>query len=123
MDKLSVKTHPDYDTKLPQLRKIRACVEGADAVKLGRYDYLPHPSQIDQHSAYQQARYDEYLAGAEFDSGPDDLRRSLLGKMRCSQVHAELPDSLQYLEENVDGDGMSLAAAIEYATNNCLQTK
>lgn len=116
-------THPLYDAMLPELEKVRACVMGSFAVKAGRYTYLPHPSQIDQTSPEQIIRYNEYLAGAEFDGSPDDLRRSLLGKMRISSVTAELPERLSYLLNNTDGDGLNLGASIEYAGNNVLQMK
>lgn len=120
---LGTRVHPEYALMLPELKKIRDCVEGSPAIKRETYLYLPHPSQIDQKSQEQQIRYAEYLGGAEFDSDADDLRRSLLGKMRISSTAIELPSGVQYLEQNADGDGMPLAAAIEYATNNVLQTK
>lgn len=123
MPTLMTVTHPLYDAMLPELEKIRACVAGSFAVKDGKYTYLPHPSQIDQTSTEQIIRYNEYLAGAEFDGSPDDLRRSLLGKMRISSLTAELPERLSYLLNNTDGDGLNLGASIEYAANNALQMK
>ena len=120
---LDRKAHPDYRLMQYELKKIRDCIEGSSAVKRETYLYLPHPSQIDKDSKEQQIRYAEYLSGAEFDSDSDDLRRSLLGKMRISSTTIELPPGVEYLEQNADGDGMPLAAAIEYATNNVLQTK
>ena len=120
---LGTRVHPDYALMLPELKKIRDCIEGSPAIKRETYLYLPHPSQIDQNSQEQKIRYAEYLGGAEFDADADDLRRSLLGKMRISSTVIELPTGVEYLDQNADGDGMPLVAAIEYATNNVLQTK
>lgn len=115
--------HPDYTLMQGEVEKVRDCIEGAFAVKRKTFTYLPHPSQIDQTSKEQQVRYLEYLYGAEFDGAPDDLRRSLLGKMRISSTTIELPERVQYLEQNADGDGLSLAASIEFAANNILSMK
>lgn len=115
--------HPDYDLLAEELTKVRDCVEGAPAVKRAEYIYLPHPSQVDKTSTMQRNRYKEYIGGAEYSGAPDYLRRSLLGKMRVTKTEVELPEKLSYLEQNADGDGMPLTAAIEYAVNNILQTK
>lgn len=115
--------HPDYLLMKGEVEKVRDCIEGAFAVKRKTFTYLQHPSQIDQTSKEQQVRYLEYLYGAEFDGAPDDLRRSLLGKMRISSTTIDLPERVQYLEQNADGDGLSLAASIEFAANNILAMK
>lgn len=122
-DTLRVNTHPDYQLTVCDIKEIRDAIEGAATVKRAGYLYLPHPSQIDKTSTEQVARYQEFLAGAEFDGYPDDTRRELLGKMRIGQTSFDINDRVTYLVENSDGDGMPLNAAIEYAVNNVLQTK
>lgn len=122
-DIISAPTHPDYNKASPELRKIRDCVEGSQKVKAERYTYLPHPSQIDQNSLEQRVRYTEYLGGAEFDGEPDRARRRLLGKMRISDTAVELPQKVEYLEQNIDGDGLSMPSAIELAASNIAQFK
>ena len=116
-------THPDYDDTIHHLTMVRDCVEGEKAVKDKGYLYLPHPSQIDSSSNEQLIRYREFKAGAEFDSFTDDTRREMIGKMRVSDSNIELPQSLEYLEYNSDGDGVPLRGAIELAINNVLQVK
>lgn len=120
---LRVTTHPDYALTGLDIKAVRDCVEGAAAIKRETYTYLPHPSQVDKTSPEQVARYREFLAGAEFDNFTDDTRRELLGKMRINNTQFDFNERINYLIENADGDGMPLAAAIEYAINNVLQTK
>lgn len=115
--------HPDYSLTIDDCKLVRDCMEGAPAIKRETTTYLPHPSQIDTVSKLQKARYTEYLNGAEFDGEPDRLRRSMLGKLRINQSTIELPPALEYLDQNIDGDGLSLKSGIEYAVNNLLQTK
>ncbi len=116
-------THPEYNDAIGYLTTIRDCMVGSPAIKKGGYLYLPHPSQIDKTSAAQTARYGEYLNGAEFDSYPDDTRREMLGKMRIGDSTIEVPAKLDYLIDNIDGNGMASDAAIEFAVNNVYQTK
>lgn len=119
----SVTTHPDYELMRLEMKKVRDCIEGEHRIKREGYEYLPHPSQVDKVSDFQVARYREYLAGAEFDPFPDSTRRALIGKMRIHDASIELPESVAYLEQDADGDGLSLRAAIEYALNNVLSMK
>jgi hypothetical protein len=116
-------THPDYDLVKNDLQAIRDCVDGSEQVKRKNYTYLPHPSQIDPTSTAQQVRYNCYLYGAEFDGFPDDTRREMLGKMKVNDSTLELPDKLDYLIDDSNGDGSSLSQAIEFAINNVIQTK
>lgn len=120
---LAANTHPHYRLTINEMNTVRDCMEGSPSVKRYTYDYLPHPSQVDLNSEEQKVRYAEYLFGAEFDSYPDDTRRTLIGKMRLNDTASELPDRIDYLKQDFDGDGMSLNGAVEYAVNNILQMK
>ncbi len=122
-DLISAPVHPEYQKAVDELRKVRVCVEGGPAVKREKYILLPHPSQVDQHSLEQRVRYKEFLAGAEFDGEPDKARRRMLGKMRISDTSVELPSKIEYLEQNIDGDGLPLSAAVEFAASNVAQFK
>jgi hypothetical protein len=120
---VQVAVHPDYDNARLELQKVRDCVAGSPTIKRGQYIYLPHPSQVDTESLEQQARYQEYIAGAEFDDQPKDTLQAMLGKMRINESEIGMPDAIEYMIENVDGDGQSYRAAMEYAVGNVLQTK
>lgn len=108
-------THPDYDKTAKELEKIRICMDGSLAVKDAGYELLPHPSQIDQTSKEQVMRYIEYKANAEYQNDGQATKRQMLGKMRIDDTEIEFPDALNYLIQNVDGDGLGLKDAIKYS--------
>ena len=120
---LAANTHPDYRRTINDMNTVRDCMEGSPTIKRYTYDYLPHPSQVDANDPEQKIRYAEYIHGAEFDSYPDDTRRTLIGKMRIHDTVTKFPDRIDYLYQDFDGDGMSINGAIEYSANNILQMK
>lgn len=73
-------THLDYANHIKTWRKIRACIEGQDAVKLAGEEYLPKPSGMsdDQYRAYKErasffgatSRTVQGLHGAMFRKSP-----------------------------------------------------
>ena len=117
----STTTHPDYATIQPALKSVRDCVLGGFFVKLEGYTYLPHPSQIDKTSAEAVQRYTEYKAGAEFDEITQQTLKSFLGRMKLTDAEFDFPDRLNYLIQNADGDGVSLAGLIEQTASNVMQ--
>ena len=122
-DTITMQAHCEYDHYKRDVEKVRDCVEGSAKVKRKTYNYLPHPSQVDQTSDEAKHRYAEYIEGAEFDDQPKDTLQTLMGKMRIQESTISLPERVGYLETNADGDGMSLAASIEYAASNIIQVK
>lgn len=118
-----ITNNPDYDLMAPELKSVRDCIEGSPAVKRGRQVYLKHPNMIDQTSAQQLARYSAYLDGAEFDEYPATTLASMLGQMAEGEIEIDLPDALDQLGQDIDGDGMSLAGAVEIIYSNLLQVK
>lgn len=102
---------------------VRDCVEGALTIKRKGQVYLPHPSDMDTSSTRATKRYDRYKSGAEFDDFPDLTRRRWLGKMKIDNTKFDLPEKLEYLEIDADGDGTSLKGLIESVANNLIQTK
>lgn len=120
---VSITNHPDYDIAQPEIKKTRDCVLGSPFVKREGYLYLPHPSQIDPNSKEQQARYQQYKAGAEFPDDTAETKRTLLGKMRFSDAEVELPEKLEYLKSSSDGDGTDASTAMESSVGEALETK
>lgn len=118
----SVTPHPEASFMRPHIDIVRACIKGQIFVKR-MPDLLPHPSQIDTASKEQQARYKVYLAGAEYDNFPLTTMLSMLGKMKIDDMNFDLPDKLKYLEEDADGDGISLKGLIDSCARNVLQAK
>ena len=120
---ISAEVNANYQFSAYQIQIGRDCLEGEDRIKYRTYDYLPHPSQVDTTSDEQQARYCEFLAGAEFDDYPSETKRSILGKMRLNDAEVEVPGQVDYLVNDFDGDGMTMQQAMEYAAGNALLTK
>lgn len=115
--------HPDYFLMRDNLKTVRDCIEGEPAIKRSGYLYLKHPNMIDQSSAQQVTRYSAYLDGAEFDEYPATTLASMLGQMSEGEIECELPDKLDQLQQDVDGDGMPLSGAVEIIYSNVLQVK
>lgn len=121
-DTFSVTPHPEASFMRPHIDIVRACVKGAIFVKR-MPELLPHPSQVDTKSKVQQARYLQYVAGAEYDNFPLSTLMSMLGKMKIEDINFDLPDTIKYLEEDADGDGMSMRGLIDQCARNVLQVK
>lgn len=115
--------HPDYDRMKPNLKAVRDCIEGEPAIKRERTLYLKHPNMIDKTSPQQVARYDAFLDGAEFDEYPATTLASMLGQMTEGEIEQDMPERLQYLVNDIDGDGMPLSGAVENIYSNTLQVK
>lgn len=120
---LTMDTHPDYADYKAEIKKVRDCVEGSTRIKACAYTYLPHPSNIDTTTDFAKQRYREFIAGAEFDGQPADTLQTLIGKMQLKNATVELPDSVNYLVDDIDGDGTSIVGAVEYAASNVIQAK
>lgn len=115
--------HSDHTLLGLEFEKIEDALEGEPAIKRRQTRYLPHPSQVDKESEESKQRYREYLAGAEYDNAADRTRRSMLGKMRIGDTTVKLPDDLDYLLHDVDGDGTELTSAIESSISEVLPFK
>lgn len=118
-----VKTHPEYNLTAVAVQSVRDAVAGSVFVKDKSTDYLPNPSEIDTTSPDAVARYNRYLQGAEWDAYPEQTLRSMLGKLRVDDAVVELPTSVDYLNEDTDGDGMSLKAMMQQSASELLQVK
>lgn len=119
----TITKHPDYTLMQEEVTKVRDCVRGAFFVKLKQTDYLPHPSSLDKTSPSAKMRYQQYIAGAEYDEIPSQTLKALIGKMELESAEIEAPDRLEYLLEDADGDGMSINAMMEQAASNVLAVK
>ena len=117
----NITRHPESAVMLDEIRKIRQCVKGSPFVKAERETYLPHPSALDSTSPQAKIRYSQYIDGAEFDEIPGQTIKSLLGKLDPQQAQVKLPKRLDYLQQDVDGDGVSMRSAIAQAVENVLQ--
>lgn len=115
--------HPESVLMLPELTKIRDCVKGSAFVKAKGQLYLPHPSALDTESKEAQLRYAQYKANAQFQGIPAQTLKTWTGKIDASKTQIELPDGIAYLENDVDGDGLSIYDGISQTLANVLSVK
>lgn len=113
----------EYADMYPLVVQIRDIIKGQPFVKAKRELYLPHPSSVDEKSAEQRERYRHYLAGAEFDDFTSVTQRVMLGRMKLNDMMFEPDDSVSYLVEDVDKDGLSMQGLAESCVNNVLAVK
>lgn len=119
----TVNINPDYTFMAAHVKQIRDIVRGSVFIKAARSLYLPHPSSVDTTSPEQMERYNNYIAGAEFDSFTDTTKRTMLGKLKLDDITFEPPSGLEYLAEDVDKDGLSMKGLIESCSGNVLEVK
>lgn len=120
---MSITLHDELQEVLPVIQSIRDAISGSATVKSKTYTYLPHPSQADQTSKQAKARYATYIGGAEWDGFPEQTERSMLGRLQVGSASINLPEQINYLLEDVDGDGLSLKGAMHQTAKNILEVK
>jgi hypothetical protein len=119
----TISRHPESATMLPEIVKIRDCVKGAAFVKAKGQLYLPHPSALDTTSPEAVLRYNQYKANAQFQGIPKQTLRTWVGKIDPEKTQVELPERIDYLQGDVDGDGLKLKNAISQTLANILAVK
>ena len=119
----AITVHDQYSAMLPLIERMRAGVKGEPFVKAKGRTYLPYPSVIDDGTLESVEAYNKYLGSAEFDEFPRQTLQSMTGRMKISETSIELPDRIAYLENDSDGDGLSMRGAITEAIDDILQVK
>lgn len=113
----------DYSDAKADVKLVRDAVEGQAAIKRAGSTYLPHPNQIDKVSTAQANRYNAYIGRAEFDSSCGQTKTELMGAFTRADHEIDLPAQVKYLEDDSDGDWLSLADSINVTFGNCLEVK
>lgn len=117
----------DYDSDLaemiPEVTKMRTVIKGSYFVKRGGETYLRNPNQVDATSTTAIKNYDAYKDGAEFDDYTLQTQQSMIGKMALDKFEPEMPKGLEFLLNDVDGDGLSLKGLTESCAKNVLEVK
>lgn len=106
------------------VKAVRDAIAGEAVLKFkeNQMVYLPHPCENKKDEAEWQARYDRYLNGAEYDNAPASTLSALLGAVfRVAPEVEQIPQSLAELEQNADGDGLTLSEHIQITASECLQ--
>lgn len=128
MDKID-STHTEYDFVCKDLKLVRECVEGETAIKNSEQVeyYLPDPrfvESIKNHAVSWQAKreYEVYKLYAEYDNYPASTLSAWMGLMDMDKCHIEnLPQELEYIEDNADGNGTPLKVIMETVASNVFQ--
>lgn len=114
--------HPLYNKRASQWEIVRDCVEGSDAVKAKRQQYLPRPCSNNALEA--EMRYNAFLSRAVFVNFTGQTLEGVHGMVmrRTPTIDADdLFKASGYLD-NVDGKGTSLYQFISDALYDSMQT-
>lgn len=95
--------------------QIADCVKGEKWVKDRKTDYLPQPNASDQ-SLENQERYLAYLNRAVFYGVTGRTLSGLVGQVFSRKGILELPPELQVMEDDANGEGVSLEQSVKRAT-------
>jgi hypothetical protein len=110
----------EYSDALPGWQLVKRCVAGPREVR--KYnEYLPMPDPLNQ-SPENIARYEQLKKRAMFLNVTGRTRTGLLGAVFRKTAEIKLPSAIDYLLENVSGDGSSLEQLCKEATGECLDT-
>ncbi len=118
---MQITAHPNYIKTASDVTAIRDAVAGQYAVKAKQRTYLPHPNRGDTSTDDAKLLYAAFLAGAEFDEYPSNTLYANIGKLSLKSTQIELPERLRYLENDCDGDGLSLTGLLTSCASNVMQ--
>lgn len=113
--------HAEYRNNIAKWNLVRYCSEGATAVKAAKTTYLPMPNSEDT-SDENKARYNDYLFRANFVNFVSSTKEGLIGMVFRKPTEIELPTELDYLKENINGDGLTSDQMIKDVTGDTLET-
>jgi hypothetical protein len=113
--------HPEYIEHRKQWTMVRDCVDGPSAIRKKRTQYLPMPNPEDKDKE-NEARYDSYVERASFVNFTGMTLEGLLGMVFRRPLKSELQSSIDYLEDNIDGSGITLDQMVRALCSNVLQT-
>lgn len=100
-------TRTEVKLRLDKYVLIRDCIAGQQAIKDKGEQYLPRPNPADK-SEENKERYKAYKLRAMFLNAVDNTVQALLGQVFSADPVAELPPSMELLNEDADGEGMTL---------------
>lgn len=100
-------TRNEVKRQLGKWTLIRDCIAGQEAIKDKGTEYLPMPNETDN-SDENKARYKAYKTRASFLNAVYNTVQALLGQVFSADPVVELPPSMELLEEDIDGEGVTL---------------
>lgn len=98
---------PAVEEATKEWRKVRDCLDGQDAIKRRRWDYVPMPNSWDE-SPENKSRYTNYVQRGVFMNFTQRTLHGMVGAVFGKDAIATLPDELLPLYDNVDGSAVTL---------------
>jgi len=114
-------TKPEYNKFLPRWCMTRDSVEGSAEVKKGTTKYLPKPNPEDNSSENDQ-RYLDYIERANFVGFTSSTLDGMVGMVFRKPLEVEIQQSIEYLQNNVNGGGLTLDQLARSIVGELLQT-
>ena len=102
---------PELVNYLPKYTKIRDCLLGEDHIKSLGETYLPRPTP--EKDVEEERRYRNYLLRANFLNATGFTQRTTVGKLFAKPATIDLPQALEPLRANVNGEGLAFDQMIE----------
>lgn len=122
---MSVSTeHPDYKLYKNVWAKTRDAVKGSVAIKEKKHAYLPVPDNksLDDARGIETVRYKQYLKRAVFTNFTGRTKNALVGAAFRKDPMYELPEAVDYLNQDATGDGLSLVQLAKDELSNLMET-
>jgi hypothetical protein len=122
---MSVSTeHPDYKLYKNVWAKTRDAVKGSVAIKDKKHAYLPVPDNksLDDARGIETVRYKQYLKRAVFTNFTGRTKNALVGAAFRKNPMYELPEAVDYLNQDATGDGLSLVQLAKDELSNLMET-
>ncbi len=110
---------PELQNILPTYVIIEDCIAGSRAIKAKREKYLPQPNEEDQ-SDENSARYEGYLHRAVFYNVVFRTVHALVGQIFLRDPQLDVPDSLQPIVLDANGEGVTLDQTAKLASLHTL---
>lgn len=103
--------HPTLSTiRRAEWQLCRDAIDGEGAIKARAYEYLPMPSGFAAQDDNGKAMYEAYRARASFPELLAPSVSAMIGIIHGKEIKCDLPESMEYLYENIDSNGLPLEA-------------
>lgn len=111
--------HPRLAELKPVYKLIRDVLSGPLAIKKAGTLYLPNPDPTDS-SEYSVARYQNYLDRAIFFEATYRTHEAFVGQVFYRETQVEVPEQLEVIVVNADGQGIGLIQQSKNAVGEVL---
>ena len=103
--------HPSLSAeRRAEWRLMRDAMDGEAIVKARGEIYLPKPDGFKNNAAIEDTLYHRYKSYATFPSILAPTVAAMIGIIHGQEIKIDIPESMMYLWENADGNGLTLEA-------------